>query len=58
MNSYGARKFIIAAMTIVAVIGLSMDGAMTPEAANVLTVVNVAFHGANAWIKRNNNDNG
>lgn len=55
MKDYGIRKFIIAAMTILAVVGLALLQRMTPEVATVLTVVNVAFHGANAWIKRNGN---
>ena len=55
MKDYGVRKFIIAAATILAVVWLALVQKMTPEVATVFTVVNVAFHGANALIKRNGN---
>ena len=55
MKSYGLRKFLIAALSIVSVTGLAAYSHMTNDVAMVLLAVNVAFHGANAYISRNGN---
>ena len=53
MKDYGLRKFLIAAMTILSVTILASYGHMDNNVAMVLSAVNVAFHGANAWVARN-----
>ena len=55
MKSYGLRKFLIAALSVASVTGLAAYDNMNGDVAMVLIAVNVAFHGANAWILRNGN---
>jgi hypothetical protein len=54
-HPYQSRKFIVAILSISMAFTLALMEKLTGEFATIVTVVNVAYHGANAYIDRKNN---
>lgn len=53
-HPYQSRKFIVAIGTLLLSFVLALMGKLTGEWATITTVVNVAYHGANAYVDRKN----